>query len=398
MALAGAGFRVEIVAFVESPVGGELATNPAVLVSAIAGASPPGESRRAVGRVIGRAIRQVARVAVALVRSEPAALVIVQNPPALHVLPLLLLLCWWRRSLLIVDWHNFGWTILGLSWGPTSRLVSGAGWLERNLGRRARRHLCVTEAMRRELDARLAVDAIVLRDRPAARFVAAAAVDRAAHRRSVLPRLELTKAECRALCDGRSRLLVSSTSWSSDEDFAVLLEALGLWANRSDAVAWPHLIVAVSGNGPLRAAFEARARAVRLAGITLRTVWLCESEYPALLAAADLGISLHRSSSGVDFPMKVADMLGVGLPTCVLDYGPCLHEVLRDGDNCFLFEDAAGLTRIWESVFVDSPERLTAMRARLAAEPRQTWQEHWCESMAPLLSELSEAESDGRFH
>ena len=69
-----------------------------------------------------------------------------------------------------------------------------------------------------------------------------------------------------------------------------------------------------TGKGPLRGYYETEISKLSLSSVEIETLWLQTQEYPVLLAAADLGVSLHTSSSGLDLPMKVVDMFGSDLP------------------------------------------------------------------------------------
>ena len=65
-------------------------------------------------------------------------------------------------------------------------------------------------------------------------------------------------------------------------------------------------------------------------------------KHSRLLSAADLGISLHVSSSGFDLPMKVVDMFGCGIPVCSANYS-CVNELVHDQKNGLLFDDSSEL-------------------------------------------------------
>ena len=68
----------------------------------------------------------------------------------------------------------------------------------------------------------------------------------------------------------------------------------------------PPVVLCVTGKGPLRQHFQARMAASDLRRVACRTLWLTAGDYPRLLGAADLGVCLHTSSSGLDLPMKVS--------------------------------------------------------------------------------------------
>jgi beta-1,4-mannosyltransferase len=117
----------------------------------------------------------------------------------------------------------------------------------------------------------------------------------------------------------RPRLIVSSTSWTEDENFSLLLNAAELYEKNAPDGS-PNLLFVITGKGPLKSHYEEKISRMHLNRTRIVTLWLETQHYPLLLGSADLGISLHTSSSGMDLPMKVVDMYGCGLPVCAVNF------------------------------------------------------------------------------
>ena len=307
-------------------------------------------------------------------------LLMLQNPPGVPALALMLLCARLRSARLIVDWHNFGYTVLALKLPAESVPVRLTRWYEQSFGRRAAAHLCVSEAMREELEERWRVPNVaVVYDRPAQRFAPPRPGERPLLYRAVTALLGENLNGRRG--DRPTALLVSATSWTPDEDFGLLLDALATVNGKiRGCERFPYLSVVISGDGPLRAYYEKRIAAMPAGPISVRTVWLSAEDYPLLLRAADLGLCLHRSSSGLDLPMKLADMLGSGLPVLAVDYGPCLREQLREGENGLVFSTAAELAEKIFDLFKDFPASAPALdrlRQNIAAAAVPRWDDEW---------------------
>jgi beta-1,4-mannosyltransferase len=386
LALADSDADVELVGYRESELPDEVARHPRIRVWPLRAE----ESIRAggiafVARGVLRVVRQGAELLRLLVRRVPAPdVLLVQNPPAVPALALALVAARVRRARLVVDWHNFGWSMLAARLDARHPIVRLARVYERACGWAADAHLCVSDAMCDVLARDLGVvGAVPFHDRPAARFVPLASDERTGLRTGLAAEYGIPER-------GRPlALLVSPTSWTADEDFDLLLEAAHqLDARLRAAAGAPDVVVVVTGRGPLRAQYEAIMAGLGLEHVHLRTRWLAPDVYPRFLAAADLGISLHRSTSGVDLPMKVADLLGAGVPVCALDYGPCLAELVHDGRNGRLFRDAGELARQVGDLldgFPDEAAPLATLRRTLADEPGDDWQARWRAAAAPVL-------------
>lgn len=386
-ALLHAGARVDLIGYAGAALPPALAASPGLNVHHLP--APGLAARHALPRAAFlaygalRAAAMSARLAALLRRLPPPSLVLVQNPPALPTLAVVPPLARWRGAPLVIDWHNFTCTQLGLTVGPEHAAVRGARAVERRLAAGATAHLCVSAAMRATLAASWGIaDARVLRDRPQA-FAPAEQRAAARARLAAMLGVQLDVAP-------RPALLISPTSWSADEDTDLLLDALGrLEATlEGDRV---QLVCLLTGDGPRRAGFEAAVAARTWQRVAVRTTWLAADDYPALLAGADLGLCLHRSTSGVDLPMKIADLHGAGVPVCAFDYGPCLSEMLSAAETAIGFTHAAGLAGRLRSLLAALAQigNLEALRDAVAALPRRTWEDGWCEEALPLFVELA---------
>ena len=112
----------------------------------------------------------------------------------------------------------------------------------------------------------------------------------------------------------------------------------------------------------------------------MKCVWLEPADYPTLVGMADLGLCLHQSSSGLDLPMKLADLRGAGVPAAVYDYAPVLGEVMTAGQEGVTFRDPGDLATLLVSIASGSPSPdslLGRSRAWLAQHPAERWSAQW---------------------
>lgn len=247
----------------------------------------------------------------------------IMTPPAVPVFDVMRR---WQKSRpsvrVVVDWHNLGHTRLTRRWGswhPIAHCYRRAefkAWPENTT------HIAVSSELASHVRARLNDPEVhVLHDRNPS-WRAFPQRDRAVF-------MEHWGRQLKGL-DPNAIWIVHPHSWSDDECPEWILEIL----TRSQSLLPVQFVI--TGDGPLKGPFERRARAMGLKQDRLLLPFLPPNGYMALLANADWGLCPHTSSSGLDLPMKLADMRGARIPALVYDYGSVLREVFSaPGDGRF---------------------------------------------------------------
>ncbi|CAL8102310.1 unnamed protein product [Calicophoron daubneyi] len=310
-----------------------------------------------------------------LIRQCRSRVILLQNPPAVPTFVVAWLFIRLTRKELIVDWHNYGFTLVELSTSRGSLLSRIYRLLEVNFASKFLSsstltsprviHLCVSRALQQDMLSR-GIEATVFYDRAPDEFQCTSA--EAAHslllklsaiypqladpgrskRRTRLTEITALPVEHRGSTPGwrldRPAFVVSSCSWTADDDFYMMVDALDMYNNRAclPDSKLPPVLFAVTGRGPMKEFYANLIKSKRWTHVEVIMPWLDWSDYPVFLGCADIGISLHHSSSGLDLPMKVVDLLGVCVPVLALTY-PTLNELLPPDRFGAHFRDAEEL-------------------------------------------------------
>ncbi|SAL98592.1 hypothetical protein [Absidia glauca] len=415
VSLADAGCTVDLIGYTETSVGSRISTHRYVRVRSLKQAWSVPKSMPKIFYLLWAPFKAVF-LAIQLwwlmgCITQYPDFIFVQNPPSIPTLAIARMVAFLRQAWLIIDWHNFGYSILAVTLGKTHPVVRLAEKYERLFGAKAFAHLTVTDRMKKELT-QWGVEGklITFKDRPQSHF-----------KRLSLPEIHQFLSSCRLetvvkeqsldvekflgmdssnqatttllteKTDGnvvyrqdRPRLIVSSTSWTEDENFSLLLNAAELYEKNAPDGS-PNLLFVITGKGPLKSHYEEKISRMHLNRTRIVTLWLETQHYPLLLGSADLGISLHTSSSGMDLPMKVVDMYGCGLPVCAVNF-ECLDELVVDGKNGLVFDTCDQLANQLLDLFVKTPDQLDTLRSNVITEYASlTWEKQWKDVLLALF-------------
>lgn len=265
--------------------------------------------------------------------------------------------------------------------GPDHPMVTLSKLYEKYFAKSATANFAVTDAMTKFLRSDFIKDSPVftLHDRPADLYQPLTNSERI----QFLQRYPLLAQHFNEIVDKKARLLVSSTSWTADEDFGLLLNALCSYSisATSSHPHLPELIVVITGKGPQKQQYLDKIKSLEagdaLEMVDIYTDFLSFDDYALLLGSADLGISLHTSSSGVDLPMKVVDMFGAGLPVTGWSKFTAWPELVKENVSGKGFGSSDELADILRELFDPASDQLLRLKKGAELESRRRWASEW---------------------
>jgi beta-1,4-mannosyltransferase len=316
------------------------------------------------------------------------------------------LICKFRRSKYIIDWHNYGYTILKVNNRPNF-IVNIAHKYEKYFGKKSDVNFCVSQAEKRDLKKEFDIEAVCLPDRPVKGLFKFLNENEANELYKKYPN-ELSSLIDSHLPENRNKkpiIMISSTSWTPDEDFSMLLNSF----IKTEEMLLEHIedkdqkttmniakdkikkiLFLITGRGPLRDAFMKKVSEAKLNYFDVKSIWLESDDYPKLLSLVDLGVSLHYSSSGIDLPMKVVDMFSGCLPVASIYYDTIV-ELVEENKNGFLFKNEKDLCKILKNVIVEYSatgkcEKIEKYRENLHKDlDKNDWVSQWKQRVVPSL-------------
>eukprot|EP01102_Stenamoeba_stenopodia_P005205 TRINITY_DN15731_c0_g1_i1.p1 TRINITY_DN15731_c0_g1~~TRINITY_DN15731_c0_g1_i1.p1 ORF type:complete len:461 (-),score=128.51 TRINITY_DN15731_c0_g1_i1:49-1431(-) len=353
-----------------------------------------------------KALVQAFHLFIVLLRLSSPRFILLQTPPAIPTLAVVWIVCRLKGCYFVIDWHNLAFSLIRLSRGD-SIFVTISRIYEQWMGKRGDLHLCVTNAMAAFLKNEWGIDGtrvIVMHDKPPPFFrkcgleekhnlflrihdlVSNKPLDKSDSSEENTVVTTRTSDGKIALRRDRPAVLVSSTSWTADEDFEMLLDALMLLENKFHITT--NVLCLITGKGPMKQYYEEKISQLTLKKIQIKTLWLAAEDYPKLLGCADVGVSLHSSSSNLDLPMKVVDMFGCKLPVCALGF-ECLDELVQHQNNGLVFQDreelAEHLNSLLSSFHLGDTQLLDKLQKNIELG---SWNDEWDRCVFPHFRSL----------
>ncbi|CAI4271419.1 CDN_1a_G0003140.mRNA.1.CDS.1 [Saccharomyces cerevisiae] len=380
------GWQVELCGYVEDTLPKIISSDPNITVHHMSNLKRKGGGTSVIF-MVKKVLFQVLSIFKLLWELRGSDYILVQNPPSIPILPIAVLYKLTGYKL-IIDWHNLAYSILQLKFKGNfyHPLVLISYMVEMIFSKFADYNLTVTEAMRKYLIQSFHLNpkrCAVLYDRPASQFQPLAGD---ISRQKALTTKAFIKDYIRDDFDTEKgdKIIVTSTSFTPDEDISILLGALKIYENsyvKFDS-SLPKILCFITGKGPLKEKNMKQVEEYDWKRCQIEFVWLSAEDYPKLLQLCDYGVSLHTSSSGLDLPMKILDMFGSGLPVIAMNY-PVLDELVQHNVNGLKFVDRRELHESLIFAMKDA-DLYQKLKKNVTQEAENRWQSNWERTMRGL--------------